>query len=185
MTRAGDRATDVEPPAAHARCMETNRARIREGTPVLDTLGREIGEVSRVLVGATTRGPRFFTLRGGSFHRSEHLVPCEAVDGADRQGRLRLSLARDQVNMLPAYEGRPPTEEEARHAFTLIGGLRDDPVSGESAHMVPFEDTAGPQNARGAPTMRFQVEEILILPADERAREGYADEWVVGGGPGP
>jgi len=95
--------------------------RIQDGMDVFAVDGRKVGEVRKALVTTEPlRTGRFFVLERGFLLVREHLVPYEAVTRAGRH-HLHLSLGRQEVKGLPRYEGRPPTEEEARRAWRCVG----------------------------------------------------------------
>lgn len=115
------------------------RPDIQPGQTVVDALGRDTGEVADIVLGRSSHATRFFTIREGMFLPRRHLVPYEAIEHVGGDGRLHLRLNREQVQMLPAYDGEAPTADQARHAYEMLGGAPEE--RGYRFGMVPFADT--------------------------------------------
>lgn len=157
------------------------RLHLHEGMRVYDSLDRPVGRVHTIVHGQTSRAPRFLAVDVEGLGHGRRLVPCEAIERATSDDDIRLALTKPQVEMLPRHHDRAPTAEEARHAYTMLGGLQDDPASGEDAHTVPFEDSLTARNVR----TDARLEIYVLIEEDARPHGGYRDDWTIGGGPGP
>lgn len=165
--------------------MASNMFRIREGMEVVGSTGEKLGRVGRVMVGGSTRQPRFFTIEKGLLFTKDYIVPREAITRVEGD-RLVIPLQKDQIQRLPEYQNRAPTQEEVSRAYELLGARRSEAwmfqqppwQQGMAGTTTPARGTSNlpPQRPYYATS-----EEFLDLTPEERERQGYRSEWDYGG----
>jgi uncharacterized protein YrrD len=82
---------------------------IEQGWDVVDSAGEDVGKVEEVVGDSTRDIFNGLTLATGLFARGQY-VPAEQV-GEIVEGRVQLSLSKDEVERLPEYTEPPPTEQ--------------------------------------------------------------------------
>jgi uncharacterized protein YrrD len=81
---------------------------IERGWDVVDSSGEEVGKVEEVVGDSGRDIFNGLTIAPGLFARGQY-VPAEQV-AEITEGRVRLSLGRDEVEQLPEHTEPPPTE---------------------------------------------------------------------------
>jgi uncharacterized protein YrrD len=81
---------------------------IERGWDVVDSSGEEVGKVEEVVGDSGRDIFNGLTIAPGLFSRGQY-VPAEQV-AEITEGRIRLSIGRDEVELLPEHTEPPPSE---------------------------------------------------------------------------
>jgi uncharacterized protein YrrD len=82
---------------------------IEQGWEVVDSAGEDVGKVEEVVGDSNRDIFNGVTIATGLFSRGQY-VPAEQVEEIT-EGRIRLALAKDEVERLPEYTEPPPSEQ--------------------------------------------------------------------------
>ena len=92
------------PPLETVRNIPADTIPVKEGTDIMSSDGKHVGDVERLLVEPNSNKATHFVISQGVFFKDRKLVPTHWVRSVD-EDKIHLSVNSELLEQLPSYEG--------------------------------------------------------------------------------
>src|SRR5690606_13524243 len=100
--------------------MQAQEILSRQGQPVYDSSGEQIGKIDDVYIDDDTQQPEWLSIDAGGMFRSKHFLA--PIEGAEFDGDgLKVAFSKDQVSSAPSFDADEISIDEEQELYEHYG----------------------------------------------------------------